>query len=265
MIESILYNPEVRSTMHSSDTHGVTEASAAVMGLLGNDFSPRIKGIGKQTLYSMNSITEDEHFLIRPKFKIKKDKILSSWDQILRLIASLKWKRSNTGIIFKRLNSYSKKYDVYMALKELGRLYLTQFTLKYYGDLEYRQSIEKQLNIGENSNRFSKVLSFGNNQELDGESIEEIEIIEGCKRLIKNSIVCWNYLYFSQLLLQTEDEDQRVKLLESIKGGSMVKWAHINFHGEYDFTKNSSRGKLKLNLKEIKHLEIVRILSKNSI
>ena len=32
---------------------------------------------------------------------------------------------------------------------------------------------------------------------LQGEKVEQ-EIAEGCKRLIKNAIICWNYLFTTQ-------------------------------------------------------------------
>jgi len=38
--------------------------------------------------------------------------------------------------------------------------------LKYRDDLEFRQAIEKQLNKVEGSNKFSKAISFGHNQEF---------------------------------------------------------------------------------------------------
>jgi Tn3 transposase DDE domain len=45
---------------------------------------------------------------------------------------------------------------------------------------------------------------------------------EACKRLIKNCIICWNYLYLSQRL-------------EEVAHGSTVAWRHLNQLGEYDF------------------------------
>ena len=69
------------------------------------------------------------------------------------------------------------------------------FILKYGDDLQFKQAIEKQLNKVEGSNKFSKAISFGHNQEFIQSEKESQEIAEGCRRLIKNAIVCWNYLY----------------------------------------------------------------------
>jgi hypothetical protein len=34
---------------------------------------------------------------------------------------------------------------------------------------------------------------------------EDQEMAEACKRLIKNCIICWNYLYLSQKLAEIDD------------------------------------------------------------
>ena len=65
---------------------------------------------------------------------------------------------------------------------------------------------------------------------------EEQEMAEACKRLIKNCIICWNYLYLSQKLEDTEDAASREAFLEAVANGSAVSWQHINLLGEYDFS-----------------------------
>ena len=114
-------------------------------------------------------------------------------------------------------------------------------------ELEF-QGIEKQLNKGENANKFSRAIAFGNNQDfLYGEKVEQ-EIAEGCRRLIKNAIICWNYLYLSQKLAQEEDEERRQELLWSIRNSSVVTWHHINLHGEYDFSDDRLRDSVGLDI-----------------
>src|SRR2546426_6612214 len=79
-------------------------------------------------------------------------------------------------------------------------------------------------------------MSFGNNQEfLYGEKVEQ-EIAEGCQRLIKNAIICWNYLYLTQKIAEADSEERRQELLLAVRNGSVGTWHHINLHGEYDFS-----------------------------
>ena len=61
-------------------------------------------------------------------------------------------------------------------------------------------------------------------------------IASNALRLIQNSIICWNYLYFSDLIAKEKDPELQTKIINSLKNGSIIHWQHINFYGEYDFT-----------------------------
>jgi hypothetical protein len=76
----------------------------------------------------------------------------------------------------------------------------------------------------------------GNPREFLQAEKEEQEMAEACKQLIKNCIICWNYLYLSQKLEDTEDTASREAFLEAVANGSAVSWQHINLLGEYDFS-----------------------------
>ena len=50
----------------------------------------------------------------------------------------------------------------------------------------------------------------------------------GCNRLIRNAIICWNYLYLSQRLAEEPDTERRQALLAAFQNGSIVLWHHLN-------------------------------------
>ena len=50
-------------------------------------------------------------------------------------------------------------------------------------------------------------------------------LTEACKLLIKNCIICWNYLYLSQKLEEIEDTASREAFLDAVAHGSAVAWA----------------------------------------
>ena len=108
--------------------------------------------------------------------------------------------------------------------------------MRYLDELELRQAIEKQLNKVELANRFTRAVAVGNPREFTQAEKEDQEIAEACNRLIKNSVICWNYLYLSQKLARTETEEAKKLLLTAIATHSVVSWAHINLLGEYDFS-----------------------------
>ena len=116
--------------------------------------------------------------------------------------------------------------------------------------MELRQAIEKQLNKLESSNKLAKAVFYGNNQEFQYATKEEQCIAEGCKRLIENAIICWNYLYLARSIHLAESEDEKNKLIQAIKLRSIITWKHINLHGEYDFSDEKLMNTIDFNLYE---------------
>ena len=237
VIDGLMHNDVIKSDIHSTDTHGYSEAIFAATHLIGTAFAPRIKKIGKQTLSSFSSKGKHEHRgdTLLPGHTINKKLILSQWENILRFMATIKLRHSSASQLFKRLSSYAKDHPLYRALKEFGRIIKTQFILTYFDDLELRQRIEKQLNKVELANKFSKAVFFANNQEFQSGSREEQEISTACKVLIQNAIVLWNTLFLSQQLSNTSSAEERNEMLKAITSGSLLTWLHVNLQGEYDF------------------------------
>lgn len=253
VIDGLMRNDVVKSEIHSTDTGGYSEILFGAMHLLGFAFAPRIKNFAKCKLYAFQKRKwyQQQGYKILPSAYIKAELIAPQWDEVLRFIATIKLKEATASQLFRRLNSYSRQHPLYSALKEFGKIPKSDFLLRYTDILQLRQAIEKQLNKGENANKFSRAVSFGNNQEfLYGEKIEQ-EIAEGCRRLIKNAIICWNYLYFTQKIAEAESEELKQELLTGIRHGSVVTWQHINLHGEYDFSDEKLKDSVGLNASEI--------------
>jgi TnpA family transposase len=171
-----------------------------------------------------------------PAGYLEAEVIVAHWDEILRLITTLKLKEVTASELFRRLNSYSKQHPLYRALKAFGKILKSLFILRYLDKVTLRQAIERQLTKIELAHRFTRAVSVGNPREFLQAEKQEQEIAEGGKRLIKHCIVCWNYLYLSQQLAETTDAEQRELLLQAITHGAVVAWQHLNLLGESDFS-----------------------------
>ena len=101
--------------------------------------------------------------------------IIQFWDDILRFIATIKLKET-------------------MAF---GQILKSIFILRVIDEPVLRMSIEKVLSGIEHVHAFTRAVSVGNPREFLQAEKEDQEMAEACKRLIKNCIVCWNYLYLS--------------------------------------------------------------------
>jgi TnpA family transposase len=267
VIDGLLHSKWIQSDVHATDSFGATEVVFGLCYLLGFELVPRLKEVYAHTLYSFKSRreyeavqvkvkkegdkTEKQKYKILPKQTIKKDLILDEWNNLLRLACSIKLGICSGSQILKRLNSYSKKNKLYLALRELGRIIKTNMILTYIDDSQLRQMIQKQLNIVEHSNRFSKAVRFGNGGEMLKVEKEDQDIAESCKRLQENSIILHNYLYLTRLIQNEQDSTKRQEMLEIISRGSPICWSHINFYGEYNFSEQNNPDSYDLNLSQI--------------
>lgn len=242
VLDGLSYNTTDISRIHSTDTHGYTEALFAVSHLMGISFAPRFKRIEDQTLYSMtpkNNYKKDGYRIL-PSRAISRKLILDQWDEILRLVATIRLGHSTASQLFKRLNSYSRDHSLYKALKEFGRIIKTQYILTYFDDLELRQKVQKQLNVVELSNKFHDAVFWARGHQFHVGTQDEQEKYTLCRTLVQNAVILWNYLTLSTQYLSLEDEESRQDMATAIARGSVLTWRHVNFTGEYDFTKPPS-------------------------
>ena len=257
VIDGLMHNDVPQNQIHSTDTHGYTEQVFASTHLIGVDFAPRIKNIGHQRLFSFSSkrTYETKGYVLTPSRIVDKKHILRHWDDVLRFMATIKMNHTSASQLFSRLNSYNKSHPLYKALQEFGRIIKSNFILTYYDDVELRQQIQKQLNRIEQTNKFAHAVFFDNDQTFQVGTKEEQQLATACQVLLQNSIVLWNYLYLSNLIIETPNKEQRSIIIKSIGQGSVLTWAHVNLRGEYDFTRRAKNDP-QFDYKRIKSLRI---------
>lgn len=245
--DALLNNPDVVSDTHATDTHGYTEIVFGICYLLGVEFTPRIKNYHQQILYTFKDMPrkayESKKYKILPAktMYINEKIIVEQWDQILRFLCTIKLRETLPSNILKRLSSYSRQHPLHKALKEVGRIYKTYFLLRFYDELPLRQNIEKQLNRIESSHLFAHAVFFGGNQEFNYATKQEQDLALGCRHLIQNIIVLWNYMFVSQKLSEITDLEERQNQIDVLKTSSIITWQHINMHGQYDFKINTEQ------------------------
>ena len=257
VLDGLVDNPVTHGLIHSTDTHGFTEQIFGAANLMGISFAPRIANLHQQRLYGFSTrrTYQKMGYPLLPSRTINQKLILNQWDDILRFIATIKSHRSTASQLFKRLSSYAKDHPLYKALKEYGRIIKTQFLLTYYDDMELRQRIQKQLNLVEQANKFSRAVFFDNDQAFQDGSLQQQQAVMDCKLLLQNSIILWNYLSLSDQIINTSDADERVQLIEAIRRGSVITWSHVNLRGEYSFTPPSANDPV-FDIEKIKALKI---------
>jgi TnpA family transposase len=237
VIDGLLHNQNFESGMHSTDTHGYSEMVFAISHLLGTSFAPRIKNVAGVALISFKKIATDlqaKGYPVKPGQCVELEVIKDGWDNVLRLVATIKLREHKASTIIKRLSSYAKQHPLLSSVKAFGRIIKSLFVLKYIDDVELRQQIEKQLNKGELANRFSSAITFVNTQEIVQGLQEDQEVAVMCRLILQNVIILWNYTALTKLIMRSDSTRQQ-KILDNIKQSSIIAWGHVNLLGLYDF------------------------------
>lgn len=258
VLDGLLHNVTDINRIHATDTHGYTEVLFGATHFMDITFAPRIKQPGHQTLYCMRpkKYYQQQGYRILPSRPINRTLILDQWDGILRFMATIRLGHSSASQLFKRLNSYSRGHALYKALKEFGRIIKSQYLLTFFDVLTLRQRAQRQLNIVELSNKFHDAVFWARGKQFHVGTKEEQEKYTLCRSLLQNTVILWNYLTLSkELLALNADPEAQAGMLKAIRGGSVLTWRHVNFNGEYDFTK-SPKGRSPFPLARIKALKL---------
>ncbi len=252
VVDGLLHNDVVESTIHSTDSHGFTEVNFALTALLGIEFAPRIQSFQDQQLYAFAGMDVPDltAYGLAPVKYIDRALIKAQWDTLLRLVVSLKQKHVTASTLLRRLNSYFQQHPVYLALRELGRMVRTGFLLRYMDDQSLRKRIDDQLDKLESTNTFARAVFYGQNGQIPYAGKEEQQLADACKRLVQNVIVCWNCLYLNQYLFQAPVAERQA-VADAIAASSPVSWQHINLHGEFDFSDDALKDSLRFDVEEL--------------
>ena len=240
VLDVMLYNEVLQTDAHATDMHGFSEPNFALSGLFGLELRPRFVTIHTQQLFSLDAVStyKDLGYTITPVKRVDYQHLVSQWDDLLRLAVSIKLGYVKASTILKRLNSYARQHPLYKALKELGRLYKTEYILRYVDQPELRESVKGMLTKVEHANKFSSAVTLGNNQAFGWQTQQEGQIADGCKRLIMNAINFYNLLYLTEKIRGCTTATEREDLLKTILQSSTHTWHHINLAGEYDFSES---------------------------
>lgn len=83
-----------------------------------------------------------------------------NWDEVLRMTASVKAGTVAPSAILHRLAAYSRQNALAKALREIGRLERTLFTLDWISDPALRRRTNARLNKGEARNALARAVFF---------------------------------------------------------------------------------------------------------
>src|SRR5260221_1425000 len=107
--------------------------------LLGFRFAPRLRDLGDRKLYPIEKTSSYPDLSLLMGGVVNVKQITDHWDELLRLTASLRLGTVTASLMLRKLASYPRQNGLAWALREVGRVEKTLFTLEWFQSLELRR------------------------------------------------------------------------------------------------------------------------------
>lgn len=222
-----------------SDNAGYSDVVFGLFHLLGYQFSPRLKDVKDKRYWRVDREANYGKLNEVSRHKINTGLVAQQWDDILRVVGSLKLNTVNATEVMRVLAKDGSLSSLGKAIAEVGRMAKTMYLLEYVSNEGYRRRIHTQLNRGETRGQLARVVYHGNRGEVREKYRTGMEDQLGALGLVVNAIALWNSRYMQAALEMVEAMGDEV-LEEDISRLSPLKFAHINMLGRYYFELDQS-------------------------
>jgi TnpA family transposase len=238
VLDEILGNAtDIPITEHATDTHGVTLVNFGLFDLRGLQLPPRIRDLGKITLYRAGPRAQVEadfpHTGPLLTRRLNTDLIAEHYDDLLRLAGSLKFGHATASLLVGKLSASGRQNALAAALKEYGALRRTIYAAQYLSDAAYRRKISRQLNKGESLHALKRDLLHAHEGTVRARHLEAQTEQAWCLTLVTNAVITWTTEYYGLAVEQLRAAGRRIddEVLAHI---SPAHSENINFFGSID-------------------------------
>ena len=227
-----VHQTDLRIREHYTDTAGATDHVFGLCCLLGFQFAPRIKDLKDRKLYTIEK--PSAYPLLEPLIgeAIDPAVVVAQWPELMRLKASIEAGAVLPSVILRKLAAAGPGNALSRALRALGRIERTMFTLQWLSDPALRQRSHAGLNKGEASNSLRRAVFFHRQGEIRDRTFENQSFRASGLSLITAAIVHWNTVYLDRAVQQLRAQGVAVAddLLAHV---APLGWEHIALTGDY--------------------------------
>jgi TnpA family transposase len=211
--------------------------------MLGFRFCPRLRDFPDRRFAAFEPVS---HYpTLKPLMgrRVKTDVINAHWDEIVRLVASLKAGTVQPSVMLRKLAAYERQNQLDLALQEIGRVERTLFMLDWLESPALRQRCQAGLNKSEQRHQLTQAICTFKQGRIADRTHEAQQFRASGLNLLIAAIVYWNSTYLSDAIahLRAQGEIIPDELLAHV---SPVGWNHIGFSGDFlwDRAANSATG-----------------------
>jgi len=171
-----VHQTDLRVGEHYTDTAGATDHVFGLCCLLGFQFAPRIRDLKDRKLYTIEK--PGTYRLLEPLIgeAIDPAVIIGQWPELMRLKVSIEAGAVLPSVILRKLAAAGSGNALSRALRALGRIERTLFTLQWLSDPALRHRSHAGLNKGEASNSLRRAIFFHRQGEIRDRTFEKPEL-----------------------------------------------------------------------------------------
>lgn len=226
---------ELQPTQIMTDTGAYSDVVFGLFRLSGYRFCPRLADVGGTRFWRVDQQADYGDLNTLARQRVNLDRITPHWDDVLRLVGSLKLGLVPAMGIMRTLQVDERPTSLAQAIAEIGRIDKTIHTLNFIDDEARRRATLLQLNLGEGRHSLAREVFHGKRGELFQRYREGQEDQLSALGLVVNMIVLWNTLYMDAILMQLRSEGYPVKPEDEARL-SPFGHEHINMLGRYSFS-----------------------------
>jgi TnpA family transposase len=157
---------------HYTDTGGATDHVFGLCHLFGFRFAPRIRDLKDRRLYLFPGQTPQPILDHLVGGFVDVHQITAHWNDLLRLATSIRSGTVTASAILQKLSAYPRQNGLAVALREIGRIERTLFTLDWLKNIDLRRRANAGLNKGEARNALARAIFFYRLGEIRDRSFE---------------------------------------------------------------------------------------------
>ncbi len=243
VLDGLLYHQTgLHLREHYTDTGGVTDHVFGLCHLLGFRFAPRIRDL------------KDRRFFLTPEMKapqalaplvggtIDLNHLTLNWEALIRLAVSIRSGSITASAALRKLAAYPRQNGLAIALRDLGRLERTLFTLDWLRDPALRRRAGVGLNKGEARHALARAVFFNRLGEMRDRTFENQTYRASGLNLVVAAIILWNTRYLERAYAEL-DRRGSACAVDLKKHVAPLGWEHINLTGDYSWaTENPDVG-----------------------
>ena len=242
VIDGLLYHEaDLTIATHHTDGGGVSDHVFGLAHLLGFRFAPRIPNLAERRLYAFGATSTWS--VLTPFIAGRPDEktVIAHWDDVLRLTASVRTGVVSASLMLKRLGNYPRQNGLAVALREIGRIERTLYTLDWLEQPPLRRQATVALNKGESRNALARAVCFHRLGRLRDRTVQAQQHRASGLALVTAAIALWNTVYLGRALDAVRRRREVVPdaLLAHL---APLGWQHINLTGDYLWGADSKFG-----------------------